>query len=233
MSARTNMLYELETANRALPLVRAIVRDVVTEFRVLAERGPQAAGASRLDGRKRRIAGDVYARSARGRRDLHAYRGLSARAGRPRRGAARPRDGLDRLPDAPERRARLLLLAPRRGDGRVVARGERGLRRSPAASRDRARHRLTWRYSYRRTISKNSCRVFGSRAEPAEHARRDRPGVLLGHAAHHHAEVLRLDRGPPRRAVGARRGSRRRSGWSVAPAPAGASRRRRRRARAC
>lgn len=39
MGASTTTLYELETANRALPLVSAIVRDVVSEFRTLRRVG--------------------------------------------------------------------------------------------------------------------------------------------------------------------------------------------------
>lgn len=39
MSARTTLLYELDNANRALPLVRAIVRDIVGEFRTLRRLG--------------------------------------------------------------------------------------------------------------------------------------------------------------------------------------------------
>lgn len=51
MSAMTTLLYELETANRALPLVSAIVRDVVTEFRTLRRLGrKQRALRAETDG---------------------------------------------------------------------------------------------------------------------------------------------------------------------------------------
>ena len=41
MQRATRLLYEIDTANRALPLVRAIVRDVVNDFRVLRGAGRQ------------------------------------------------------------------------------------------------------------------------------------------------------------------------------------------------
>ena len=41
MGVRRQLFYEIEGANRALPLVRAIVRDVVSEFRVLRGTGRQ------------------------------------------------------------------------------------------------------------------------------------------------------------------------------------------------
>ena len=41
MGAARAFLYELETANRSLPLVRSIVHDVVADFRVLRNAGRQ------------------------------------------------------------------------------------------------------------------------------------------------------------------------------------------------
>ena len=41
MEVGKRLLYEIDTANRVLPLVRAIVRDVVNDFRVLRGAGRQ------------------------------------------------------------------------------------------------------------------------------------------------------------------------------------------------
>ncbi len=41
MELGKRLLYEIDTANRALPLVRAIIRDVVNDFRVLRGAGRQ------------------------------------------------------------------------------------------------------------------------------------------------------------------------------------------------
>ena len=134
--------FTVSEANRALPLIRAIVDDIVQEYRTAMDLKGRLSAVGRVRKKRTRPAGQTPTCTPRSprraRSELEAARGPAPRAGRRARGPGRRAQGARRplrLPGPGRRPGGLPLLEARRARGPVLARGPRRLRRPPAGRR--------------------------------------------------------------------------------------------------